>query len=132
MNTWLIIDDDPEDQEIFEIALREVDTSIKLEKASNGLDALQKLALLERSALPGLIFLDLNMGQMDGRECIVELKKDEALKHIPVFIYSTSSDKRDINELTALGATRYIVKPSDLGDLIDILKDAAAFQQNLN
>lgn len=123
MARWLIIDDDPEDQEIFELALENVDSSIELIKAFNGWDGLNKLKGMD--ALPNLIFLDLNMGVMDGRECIVELKRDGNLSQIPVVIYSTSSDQRDVTELTNLGAARFITKPTDVNRLMTILGEIA-------
>ena len=122
MIKWLIIDDDSEDQDIFEIALREVNTTLELIRASNGLEALQLLRSFDPAAYPDKIFLDINMPKMDGRECLRELKKDEQLKSIPVIIYSTSSDQRDRAELLHLGATSFLTKPSNLPDVVNIIR----------
>ena len=58
-----LIDDDPDDQHIFAEALLEVDDSVSLLTASNGLDALERLTDATLP-LPDLIFLDLNMPKM--------------------------------------------------------------------
>ena len=67
--------------------------SIRLAKcftAKDGEDALTKLSE-PGQLLPEVIFLDLNMPRMDGRQVLVALKRDERLNKIPVVIYTTSS-----------------------------------------
>jgi CheY-like chemotaxis protein len=54
------------------------------------------------------------MPKMDGRECLIELKKDKALKNIPVIIYSTSDFKMDIEITKELGADYFLTKLSDI------------------
>lgn len=125
MTKWLIVDDDAEDQEIFEIALHEAAPGIELLRAENGAQAISLLRASAAGDLPELIFLDLNMRQMDGRECMAELQKEKTLKEIPVMIYSTSSDGREMDELLRLGAKRFITKPSNMPELIGILKEVA-------
>lgn len=61
----LLIDDDDDDQFVFGEALHSVNTSVALETAKDGIDALHKLDVLP--ALPQLIFLDLNMPRMNGK-----------------------------------------------------------------
>jgi len=126
MIKWVIVDDDVEDQEIFEIALHEVDSNIELVKFTNGIHAIELLKKSDVHAFPKCIFLDLNMPQMDGRECITELKNIKEVKNIPVYIYSTSSDSKDIKQLTELGAERFITKPDSLPELISVLKEVAS------
>lgn len=62
---------------------------------------------------PSLIVLDLNLPGTDGREVLAELKQDQDLKSIPVVIFSTSSNPRDINVCYRYGISGYIVKPMD-------------------
>lgn len=114
--TYLIVDDDPDDSDSFCEAIKGIDTSSQCLTAMNGEDALRKLRN-ETIPLPDLIFLDLNMPRMGGRQCLVELKKDEALKDIPVIIYSTASTQDYINETLKLGAVYFLVKPTDLKEL---------------
>ncbi len=60
---------------------------------------------------PSLIVLDLNLPGTDGREVLAELKQDRDLQTIPVVIFSTSSNPRDINACYRQGINGYIVKP---------------------
>lgn len=111
----LYADDDQDDCELVIEALEAIDPKIECTMASDGSQALSLLN--EGEKLPDYIFLDVNMPVMDGKHCLLELKKDARLKNIPVVIYSTTQDKEEIRELYALGAEAYIQKPNSFTDL---------------
>lgn len=108
----LIIDDDTDDQNFLIEALKDIDASIKVFTANNGRAALFQL---DRNAipLPSIIFLDLNMPRINGRQFLFEVKNHPDLKSIPVIVYSASSNERDVSELKKLGAAMYLVKQSE-------------------
>jgi len=118
----LMIDDDADDHEIFELALQQVDASIACDFVHDGVAALAKLSSGE-IAKPDYIFLDLNMPRMSGRQVLLELKKFDELKDIPVVVCSTSSETVFEKEAKELGAVAYIVKPSSLRELVKNLKE---------
>lgn len=119
--SFLLIDDDEDDRELFQMALENVDAEIQFTEASCGQSA---LSLLEKAtSLPDIIFLDLNMPRMSGRECLTELKNHPTLSTIPVVIFSTSSDPRDKKELMESGAVDFITKPSKTSELTRLLED---------
>jgi CheY-like chemotaxis protein len=118
----LIIDDDVEDQEIFMEALKEVDVSVICYSATSGEDAFRKLET-DLLILPDLIFLDLNMPKLNGKEVLAELKKSRSLYSIPVIMYSTSLGPHDIEEIRNLGAAHYLLKTANFDDLCAVLKD---------
>jgi CheY-like chemotaxis protein len=106
-----IIDDDVEDQEILMEALREIDNSVECYTSTSGEDALRQMEK-QVVVLPDLIFLDMNMPKLNGKQVLKELKDSEITKSIPVIMYSTSFAPRDIEEIDSLGAAFYLVKPS--------------------
>ena len=118
--TIFLIDDDTDDQEIFALALAEIDNSFTCVTAKNGFEAIDKLT--QTPFRPDYIFLDLNMPRMNGKQCLLEIKKQRKLTDIPVVIYTTSSERRDKDETIAMGAAAFITKPPQLGDLIHSLK----------
>ena len=69
------------------------------------------------SPRPSLIVLDLNLPGTDGREVLTELKQDKNLQTIPVVIFSTSSNPKDVDICYRYGVTGYIVKPMDTNRL---------------
>jgi CheY-like chemotaxis protein len=115
-----IIDDDTEDSELFVEALREVDSSIICVHAKDGKEALHRLKS-DLPKLPDYIFLDINMPVMNGRECIIEIKKIPQLKNTPVIMYSTTSDTNEIRGYYKLGAHDFLIKPGNFTKLIDAL-----------
>lgn len=102
------IDDDPDDRDVFLDALKTVSLSLTCITARDGeeaLDALQKMIIV-----PQVIFLDINMPKMDGAQFLKEVKKDDQFKDIPIIIYSTSSDKKQVSEFQQMGAYKFLVK----------------------
>jgi CheY-like chemotaxis protein len=113
METYLrlmIVDDDADDRMLFVQSVKEIDETIECIVAKDGQEALKLLSqpLFE---LPNFIFLDLRMPRVGGKRCLIELKKDERLKNIPVVIYTTSREVKESQELKELGAVHFISKP---------------------
>jgi len=127
INTIMIVDDDIDDCDIFCEALSDINPAIECIRVGNGQEALRMLECTER--LPQLIFLDLNMPRMGGRQCLAEIKKNNRLMHIPVVIYTTSKIGDDVQEMRQLGAYDFITKPFRDTDLKKIIREML---QNLN
>ena len=115
-NKIMIIDDDPDDIELFCEALSEIDKNIECITASNG-EAGLRLLNKPDTVLPDYIFLDLNMPALNGKQCLTSLKANPRLQHIPVIIYTTSKLHEDKEETKKLGAASFITKPSKLSEL---------------
>ena len=115
-------DGDEDDIDMFCEAVLEIDESYSCMTANNGEDAILKLRQLKAS-LPNCIFLDLNMPIMDGKTFLQELKKDHNLKHIPVIIYTTSSDSLEKKESLKLGATYFLTKAATFGNILKSIKE---------
>jgi CheY-like chemotaxis protein len=114
----LAVDDDPEDFEFFFEAVKEIDNSIIVLKATNGQEALH---ILENHMLmPDYIFLDINMPLMDGKTCLQEIKKSKKLQDIPVIMYSTTNNATEISNYKLMGA-RFLVKPHQFSKLVKSL-----------
>jgi CheY-like chemotaxis protein len=59
---------------------------------------------------------------MGGEECLINIKKNTALKKIPVIVYSTTRHEIEIQTFKRLGAAQFIVKPPTCKELVDVLK----------
>jgi CheY-like chemotaxis protein len=118
--TILLVDDDADDIEIFNDALKQIDNSITLITAHNGQDALQILSsdILEK---PDHIFLDINMPLMNGLDCLDKIRNQEKLA-IPVTIYTTSKNYSEYNRCMQLGAD-FLQKPHDYTNLMGVLRE---------
>jgi len=112
MQNIYLIDDDMDDIELFREALEEVNPSILLQYANDGYEAVKNLTE-RKDALPDLIFLDISMPTFSGLQCLASFKKDEQLKDLPVIMYTTSSQEREIRTARELGASAFVTKPND-------------------
>lgn len=117
----LIIDDDTEDRELFLEAMGQVDVTIKCYAAKDGREAI-RLLTTEMVILPDFVFLDINMPIMNGKECLIEIKKNHRLRNIPVIMYSTTSDTNEIRGYYALGAHDFLIKPHNFKKLVEALE----------
>src|SRR5262245_57566235 len=106
----LIVDDDPDDVQLFCEAVTEINDTFHCFSVTNGEEALQ--LLYAAIVKPDFIFLDLNMPRMSGKQLLVQLKRDPQFAKIPVVIYSTSKIKQDVEDSFRLGAVSFITKPN--------------------
>ncbi len=113
---FLLVDDDTDDSFIFQEVIKQVARPVTLQTAEDGLQAMSLLEN-EDTILPDLIFLDLNMPRMSGKECLLLIKTNDRLRHIPVVMYTTSSQSKDIEETMMNGASGFITKPSNIKEL---------------
>lgn len=118
---FLLTDDDEDDRFLFQEALQSVDPSIYCNTARNGREALLFLKNVNRK-LPDVIFLDINMPELNGWDFLTTVKKNSALSSIPIIMYSTSSHIMDIKKANELGAFGFLTKPDAMDELERILK----------
>jgi CheY-like chemotaxis protein len=126
----LLVEDNPGDARLTREALRDARVRNNLHVVPDGVEA---LAYLRRegkhatAAAPDLILLDLNLPKKDGREVLGEIKNQDAFKHIPVVILTTSQAERDIVESYRLRANAYITKPVDLEQFLKVVQSIEHF-----
>jgi CheY-like chemotaxis protein len=71
---------------------------------------------------PAIILLDLNLPGTDGREVLQQIKQDQNLKYIPVVVFTTSSNPRDIEICYRYCVASYILKPIDINRLVETIQ----------
>jgi CheY-like chemotaxis protein len=109
---FLLADDDPDDADFFREALDEIDDSISCIWAKSGADLVRKIQS-NKLEQPEIIFLDINMPEMDGWETLMFLKNSPMLQNVPVVMYSTSSARKDTQKALELGALCFYEKPTN-------------------
>jgi CheY-like chemotaxis protein len=117
-------DDDADDRELFSEVIALIDPNATVIFASDGLEAMELLKKMAKP--PKLIFLDINMPIITGVECLKQIKATESLKKIPVVIFSTTSDRAELNELKHIGADEYIIKPNTFDALKDVIGEVVS------
>lgn len=71
---------------------------------------------------PMLIMLDLNMPGMDGFQVLQRIRQDASIRQIPVVIWTTSSNEKDIDTCYHMGANAYMQKPVTLDDVMEAIR----------
>jgi len=116
----LLIDDDADDRDFFNLALSGLSKKIRAYYSPSARDALEKLKSGEYK--PDFIFLDLNMMPMNGLECLQEIKKISKVVDVPVIIYSTSITEETKYQTLEAGAFDHFEKPYTVGELVKYLE----------
>ena len=120
----LLVEDNPGDVRLVKEAIRGNPRTIELAVARDGEEAIAKLRQNVQDGphcLPALILLDLNLPKKNGREVLAEIKKDAALKRIPVVVFSASQAETDIKATYDLHTNCYIPKPIDLDQYLNTI-----------
>jgi CheY-like chemotaxis protein len=124
----LLVEDDPEDQEFFVEALLAVSPTTGCYAVANGEEAL--FTITQEGFVPDYIFTDLNMPRMDGLEFLRILRGIEKFKNIPVIIYSSHYQEKQIEIAKGLRVTA-IYSKSGISALKDILRKCFNDPDNL-
>jgi chemotaxis family two-component system response regulator Rcp1 len=126
----LLVEDNPGDVRLTKEAFADANRAIKLNVATDGVEA---MAFLRRTGTqgaaprPDLILLDLNLPKMDGREVLALIKQDASLKLIPTVILTTSHAEADIVKSYQLQANCYLTKPVQLEAFESLVKSINDF-----
>ena len=128
----LLVEDSPEDRELTMRALikrRLANNIVAVEDGAEALDFLfarGKYANRANMDRPRLVLLDLKLPKVDGLEVLRRAKADPRTCAIPIVVFSSSCEKRDVQQARELGAHSYVVKPVDFGQFAEAVQAALA------
>jgi len=94
----------------------------KVAYAKNGKEGVE----MAQQWKPDLVLMDLRMPIMDGYKAINEIKFNPQTRHIPIFVVSAWSSKKERDQARLAGADQYFVNPPDLNRLSEAIKIAVA------
>ena len=125
----LCVDDDPITLMLCKKVVERVGFAKEIITAKHGLEAIEYFDnLFEESKVndsivyPKLVLLDLNMPKLNGIEFLKIVKSNEATRHIPVIIFTTSNNHRDIASCYKIGISGYIIKPLKYEDYLVLVQ----------
>jgi two-component system, chemotaxis family, response regulator Rcp1 len=126
----LLVEDNPGDVRLTMEALKDGKVRCDITVARDGVEALEYLrgdGASAGRALPDVILLDLNLPRKGGLETLEEIRRDEAMQHIPVVILTSSSAESDVARSYALAANAYVTKPVGLAEFLVVVKSIEHF-----
>ena len=126
----LLVEDNPNDAELTQRALKKTNLGVGLATARDGAEALEYL--FSNRPKPKVIFLDLKLPKIDGIEVLRRVRADDRLRSVPVVVLTSSQEERDISQCYKLGVNSYIVKPVEFDKFYKAVGDLATYWLVLN
>ena len=135
----LLVEDNPDDEELTLRALRENRLANPIHVVRDGEEALEFLSCTGRYAAlePAkwslkVILLDLKLPKVSGIDVLRHIKSDKRLRRVPVVVMTSSREERDIVKSYALGVNSYIVKPVDFEQFTEAVRTLGMYWLLLN
>lgn len=134
----LLVEDNPADVELTLRALKKHNLANKVKVVNDGTQALDYLfssgAFTGQNGQPPpkVVFLDLKLPKVDGREVLRRMKADARTRMIPVVVLTSSMEENDIAESYKLGVNSYVVKPLDFDKFVEAVSALGLYWVLLN
>jgi two-component system response regulator len=126
----LLVEDNPNDAELTQRALKKSDLGARLTIARDGAEALEYL--LSNQPRPKVVFLDLKLPKIDGIEVLRRVRAEERMRSLPIVVLTSSQEERDIKECYKLGVNSYVVKPVEFDKFYKAVGDLGMYWLVLN
>jgi two-component system response regulator len=133
----LLVEDSDADAEMTTRAIRKGNVVNRLVRVRDGVEALEFVfregAYSQRSGgNPRLILLDLKMPRLGGIDVLRRLKADQTTKTIPVVVFTSSAEEKDVVESYQLGVNSYLVKPVDMTAFTSVITQTGLYWAVMN
>jgi CheY-like chemotaxis protein len=134
----LLVEDSPEDAELTIRALRRNNLANDIQVVEDGAEALDYLfcrgAYKDQtlSRYPKLVLLDLKLPKVSGMEVLRAIRADERTKSLPVVVFTSSKEQRDLIDGYKLGVNAYAQKPVDFEQFSETVRQIGMFWMLVN
>lgn len=133
----LVVDDNDNDVELMLLSLSELKLANQIVVARDGVEGLDYLYRRGRFAArdgdhPLFMLLDLNMPRLGGIDMLVEMRRDDGLRAMPVVIMTSSREDPDLRRCYDLGINAYVVKPVDFDQFSRTVTNLGIFWALIN
>jgi DNA-binding response OmpR family regulator len=117
----VIVDDEVHIRALLEQSLEELeeDHGVEILSAENGQEGLEVI----KEARPGLVLLDIMMPMMNGYDVCKSIREDPNLSDVKVILLTAKGQEADRDRGVEVGATRYMTKPFDPDELLEIARE---------
>ncbi len=134
----LLVEDNEDDVILIQRALRKGGIHAPIHLARNGEEAIDFFSIAGQAhhhashPLPTVVLLDLKLPKKNGFEVLEWIKGHEQFASLPVVVFTSSVQERDLTQAYALGANSYLKKPATMAETTDLLKTVSAYWLDSN
>jgi CheY-like chemotaxis protein len=128
----LIAEDNEDDVFLLERSLRKAGIKNPITFVTNGVEAIDYLENDSSHKMPRIVLLDVKMPLKNGFDVLASMRQNPVLKRLPVIMFSTSAEERDVNLAYDLGANSYVVKPREIERLDELVKKIHEYWIDIN
>lgn len=135
MKSILLVEDNPDDEELTMLAFRQNNISNDIAIARDGAEALDMLYGPDGEGgtiAPTLILLDLKLPKVDGLEVLRRIRSDARTKFLPVVVLTSSREEQDLVSSYSLGANSYVRKPVTFAEFVESVRQLGLYWLLLN
>lgn len=134
----LLVEDNPDDEELTQLAFEEAGVDHTLVVARDGAEALDYLfatgphAGRDTARQPTVVLLDLKLPKIDGLEVLRRLRDDPRTNLVPVVVLSTSRERQDISTSYRLRVNSYVRKPVNFDEFTEVMRHLGRYWLTIN
>ena len=132
----LLVEDDPNDVELIQLALDSYNFVNKIDVASDGEQAIHYLFGRDgqppTQSLPRLVLLDLKLPKIDGIQILEMIRRSPLTRNLVVVVMTSSAESCDLKACYDLGVNSYIVKPLDFQQFVEMARQVGFYWMMLN
>lgn len=132
----LLVDDDPNDVELMQLALGEITAIRTLDILQDGEQALAYLLGSDIrppvGELPRFILMDLKLPKLTGIEVLSAIRSHPTIRQLPVVIMTSSAEDQDLQACYNLGVNSYVVKPLDFDQFLQLTRQVGNYWMTIN
>lgn len=137
-HTLLLVEDNPDDEELILLALREQNIANDIAVARDGVEALDYLfstgrfAQTSPSEPPVLLLLDLKLPKLSGFDVLQRMRADERTRLLPVVVLTSSGEEQDITKCYELGVNSFVRKPIEFAEFQKVVRELGVYWLMVN
>jgi DNA-binding NtrC family response regulator len=117
-----LVDDDPDEEDFFQIALDFLGIDCQFDFFSKAHDFVAYIEK-EETTLPDIVFVDMNMPEINGQELIRKLRNNSKYDAIQAVIYTAHISDRQKEEMMEMGTFEFFIKPTEFAELTLMMKE---------
>ena len=128
----LLVEDNPDDELLTLRSLRDARVANEITVVRDGAAAIEYLFRTGEHAsrpegLPNLVLLDLKLPKMSGLDVLERVRKDRSFDSVPIVVFTSSSDDREVRLAYELGANSFVRKPVEFDDFARAAADVGLY-----